>query len=170
MNGAGDPAFVDLTIYGTSTGTSRCSFSSSSSSERGLRCPESSATCWRELSKLTSMHTALRCGVRLATSHSRSVGPVSAAKFDIVVQLVDKQAPEHFGMQIDGKGGVGFTKGTATIDLREQDGATVMDYASNVQVGGKIAAVGQRLLESVGKMMMKQALDALEREIRTRLT
>jgi uncharacterized protein len=98
-----------------------------------------------------------------------SIGPVSAARFDIVVQLVDKRQPEHFGMQIDGKGGVGFTKGTASIDLREQDGATVMDYTSNVQVGGKIAAVGQRLLESVGKMMMKQALDALERELRARL-
>ena len=99
-----------------------------------------------------------------------SVGPVSAAKFDIIVQLVDKRQPEHFGMQIDGKGGVGFTRGTATVDLREQDGATVMDYASNVQVGGKVAAVGQRLLESVGKMMMKQALESLEREIRARLT
>jgi uncharacterized protein len=98
-----------------------------------------------------------------------SVGPVSAAKFDIVVQLIDKTPPEHFGMQIDGKGGVGFTKGTATVDLREQDGATVMEYASNVQVGGKIAAVGQRLLESVGRMMMKQALEALEREVRARL-
>jgi carbon monoxide dehydrogenase subunit G len=99
-----------------------------------------------------------------------SVGPVSAATFEIVVQLVDKTAPAHFGMRIDGKGAVGFTKGTATVDLREQDGATVMDYASNVQVGGKIAAVGQRLLESVGRMMMKQALESLEREIRARLT
>ena len=37
-----------------------------------------------------------------------------------------------------------------------------MQYTSDVQVGGRIAAVGQRLLESVGKMMMRQALDALD--------
>ena len=46
---------------------------------------------------------------------------------------------------------------------------TVLRYDSNIQVGGKIAAVGQRLLEQVGKMMSKQALEALERELRARL-
>ena len=67
-------------------------------------------------------------------------------------------------MQIDGKGGVGFARGTATIELEEQPGpVTVMTYTSDVQIGGRIAAVGQRLLESVGKMMTKQALEALER-------
>ena len=98
-----------------------------------------------------------------------SVGPVTAAKFDVAVTLRDKVAPERFGMQIDGKGGVGYTKGTAEIVLHDHGATTVMDYSSNVQVGGKIAAVGQRLLESVGKMMMKQALDALEAELRARL-
>jgi carbon monoxide dehydrogenase subunit G len=99
-----------------------------------------------------------------------SVGPVTAAKFDVNVTLGDKVAPERFTMQIDGKGGVGYTKGTASIALREVgDGRTEMTYTSNVQVGGKIAAVGQRLLESVGRMMMKQALDALQRELQDRL-
>jgi uncharacterized protein len=99
-----------------------------------------------------------------------SVGPVTAAKFDVNVALGDKVAPERFTMQIDGKGGVGYTKGTASIALTEVgDGRTEMTYTSNVQVGGKIAAVGQRLLESVGKMMMKQALDALQRELQGRL-
>lgn len=73
-------------------------------------------------------------------------------------------------MQIDGKGAVGYTRGTASIELQEQsENETLMQYSSDVQVGGRIAAVGQRLLESVGKMMMKQALDALERELRARL-
>jgi carbon monoxide dehydrogenase subunit G len=44
-----------------------------------------------------------------------------------------------------------------------------MAYSSDVQVGGRIASVGQRLIESVGKMMMRQALDALARELRARL-
>ena len=99
-----------------------------------------------------------------------SVGPVTAAKFDVTVVLLDKVVPEHFTMQIDGKGSVGYTKGTASIALADApDSATTMQYTSNVQVGGKIAAVGQRLLESVGKMMMRQALEALERELEKRL-
>ena len=99
-----------------------------------------------------------------------SVGPVTAAKFDVTVVLLDKVVPEHFTMQIDGKGSVGYTKGTASITLAEApDATTAMQYTSNVQVGGKIAAVGQRLLESVGKMMMRQALEALERELEKRL-
>ena len=44
-----------------------------------------------------------------------------------------------------------------------------MTYTSDVQIGGKIAAVGQRLLESVGKMMTKQALESLNKELKTRL-
>jgi len=86
------------------------------------------------------------------------------------VELKDKVEPEKFSMVIDGKGGVGFTKGTASIALEEQPGpVTVMTYSSDVQVGGKIAAVGQRLLESVGKMMTRQALDALNKELKSRL-
>ena len=99
-----------------------------------------------------------------------NVGPMSAAEFAINVELKDKIAPESFAMVIDGKGAVGFTKGTATIALEEQPGAvTVMTYTSDVQIGGKIAAVGQRLLESVGKMMTRQALEALNKELQARL-
>jgi carbon monoxide dehydrogenase subunit G len=100
-----------------------------------------------------------------------SVGPVTAAKFDVTVTLKDKEPPHRFAMQIDGKGAVGYTRGTATVELQEQpDDRTMMQYSSDVQVGGRIAAVGQRLLESVAKMMMKQALEALEKELRARLS
>jgi uncharacterized protein len=100
-----------------------------------------------------------------------SVGPVTAAEFNVKVELKDKVPPEKFSMAIDGKGSVGFTKGTATIELQEQPGPqTVMSYSSDVQIGGRIAAVGQRLLESVGKMMTRQALDALDKELQLRLS
>ena len=99
-----------------------------------------------------------------------SVGPMSAAEFAVNVELTEMQPPERFTMHIDGKGGVGFTKGTATVELQEQPGpVTVMTYISDVHVGGKIASVGQRLLESVGKMMTNQALAALNTELQTRL-
>jgi carbon monoxide dehydrogenase subunit G len=99
-----------------------------------------------------------------------SIGPVTAAKFDVSVNLTEKDAPRRFVMQIDGKGGVGYTRGSATIELDElSTSVTGLRYDSNIQVGGKIAAVGQRLLEQVGKMMSKQALENLERELSRRL-
>ncbi len=99
-----------------------------------------------------------------------SIGPVTAAKFDVKVTLGEKDPPRRFVMQIDGKGGVGYTKGTATIELDELSPTeTTLRYDSNVQVGGKIAAVGQRLLEQVGKMMSRQALENLEKELSARL-
>ena len=99
-----------------------------------------------------------------------SVGPMSAAEFTVKVELKDKVVPERFTMHIDGKGGLGFTKGLATIELQEQPGPiTVMTYTSDVQIGGKIAGVGQRLLESVGRMMTRQALDSLNKELQARL-
>jgi carbon monoxide dehydrogenase subunit G len=99
-----------------------------------------------------------------------SVGPVTAAKFDVAVTLKDKVPPHSMAMQIEGKGPVGFTRGTASVTLDElPDGKTQMQYVSDVQVGGRIASVGQRLLESVSKMMMRQALEALERELAARL-
>lgn len=99
-----------------------------------------------------------------------SVGPVTAARFAVTVALGDKAPPERFTMQIDGRGGVGFTRGTASIALTEPpEGGTLMDYTADVQIGGRIAAVGQRLLESVARAMMRQALDALNRELQARL-
>ena len=56
------------------------------------------------------------------------------------------------------------------FDLADQPGpVTEMTYTSDVQIGGRIAAVGQRLLESVGKMMARQALEALNNELKLRL-
>jgi uncharacterized protein len=99
-----------------------------------------------------------------------SVGPMTAAKFDVTVTLADKRPPEHFTMQIDAKGALGFARGTATVDLQDQaEGGTLMQYSSDVQIGGRIASVGQRLIESVGKMMMRQALEALDGELRARI-
>jgi carbon monoxide dehydrogenase subunit G len=101
-----------------------------------------------------------------------NIGPMTAAKFDVNVTLKDKIPPHRMALQIEGKGPVGFTRGTATVVLEpaDDDTKTVMQYASDVHVGGRIASVGQRLLESVSKMMMRQALDALERELAARLS
>jgi carbon monoxide dehydrogenase subunit G len=136
------------------------------------------ATVWQLLQDPTVLAKALP-GTKTLTKTSEdhyegvmkvSVGPMTAAEFVVKVVLKDKIEPEQFSMHIDGKGGAGFTSGIATIELLEQPGpVTVMNYTSDVQIGGRIAGVGQRLLESVGKMMTKQALDALNKELETRL-
>jgi len=100
-----------------------------------------------------------------------SIGPVTATEFAMTVTLSDKVPPTSFNLQIEGKGAAGFTRGTAAIELSDaaDNAGTVMTYSSDVQVGGRIASVGQRLMESVGKMMMKQALEALNKALTARL-
>ncbi|MBT8479473.1 MAG: carbon monoxide dehydrogenase subunit G [Gemmatimonadetes bacterium] len=97
-----------------------------------------------------------------------SVGPVTAARFSVVVELKEKVRPESFDMHVDGKGKAGFVNGIARVAFEETDGGTVMKYRADLQVGGRVASVGQRLLESVGKMMSKQGLEAVNRSIMER--
>ena len=99
---------------------------------------------------------------------SVGVGPVSAAAFDVRVELFDRVPPERFGMRIDGKGAIGFTRGTANVSLSESGSTTTMHYRADLQVGGRIAGVGQRLLDSASRTMTRQGLEALNRELQTR--
>ena len=98
-----------------------------------------------------------------------SVGPVTAARFTVVVELKNKVRPESFDMHVDGKGKAGFVNGIANVVLEERDGGTLMKYRADLQVGGRVASVGQRLLDSVGKAMSKQGLEAVSRSLAERL-
>jgi len=98
-----------------------------------------------------------------------SIGPVTAARFTVVVELKDKVRPERFDMHVDGKGKAGFVKGIANIVFEELDSGTLMKYRADLQVGGRVASVGQRLLDSVGKSISKQGLEAVSRSLNARL-
>lgn len=98
-----------------------------------------------------------------------SVGPVTAARFSVVVELKDKVRPESFAMHVDGKGKAGFVSGIAHVELEDVGGGTLMKYRADLQVGGRVASVGQRLLDSVGKAMSKQGLEAVSRSLAERL-
>ncbi|HKC63351.1 MAG TPA: carbon monoxide dehydrogenase subunit G [Pyrinomonadaceae bacterium] len=80
------------------------------------------------------------------------------------VRLEDVRSPEHYRMVVDGKGQPGFLKGTGDIDLEEQGDATVIKYAGDVQVGGTIASVGQRMIQGAARMMASQFFTAIEAE------
>jgi uncharacterized protein len=97
------------------------------------------------------------------------VGPVTAAEWSLSVELADRVPPESYVMVIDSRGVLGFTRGRASVRLEEADGGTRMAYSADLQVGGKVAGVGQRLLDQVAKMMTKQGLAAMGKELESRL-
>jgi carbon monoxide dehydrogenase subunit G len=83
------------------------------------------------------------------------------------VRLEDVRPPEHYRIVIDGKGQPGFLKGSGDLDLEERDGATVISYKGDAQVGGTIASVGQRMIQGAAKMMAAQFFTAIEAEAKT---
>ncbi len=96
------------------------------------------------------------------------VGPVNG-KFESQFELVDINQPESYRILVEGKGPAGHVTGAGTIRLAQSDGGTVMRYAGDARIGGKIAAVGQRLLDVAAKQIAKQALKKLSKQIEMRL-
>lgn len=81
------------------------------------------------------------------------VGPVKA-NFAGNVMLSDLNPPESYVISGEGKGGAaGFAKGGASVRLDEQDGATRLTYDVDAQVGGKLAQIGSRLIDSTARKM-----------------
>jgi carbon monoxide dehydrogenase subunit G len=84
------------------------------------------------------------------------IGPVKAT-FNGAVTLSNVQAPESYTISGEGKGGVaGFAKGGADVTLREDGTDTVLTYVVNAQVGGKLAQLGSRLIDSTAKKLSDQ--------------
>ena len=79
------------------------------------------------------------------------VGPV-AAKFNGKITLSEVQPPESYTLSFDGQGGAaGFGKGQAQVKLTPQGTGCELSYSVRAQVGGKIAQVGQRLIDGVAR-------------------
>ena len=81
------------------------------------------------------------------------VGPVSA-RFRGKVMLSDLDPPNGYKISGEGEGGVaGFAKGGATVKLSEKDGGTLLSYDVEAQIGGKLAQLGQRLINGTAKKL-----------------
>src|SRR3974390_2585769 len=79
------------------------------------------------------------------------VGPVKA-RFKGRVQLTDLDPPNGYRISGEGDGGVaGFAKGGATVSLADKDGGTLLTYNVEAQIGGKLAQLGQRLINGAAK-------------------
>ena len=81
------------------------------------------------------------------------VGPVSA-RFKGKVTLSDLDPPNGYKISGEGEGGVaGFAKGGATVALSDKDGGTLLSYNVEAQIGGKLAQLGQRLINGTAKKL-----------------
>ncbi len=83
------------------------------------------------------------------------------------LRLEEMRPPEHYRIVVEGKGTPGFMKGSGNLDLEQEGEFTVIRYSGDVQVGGTIASVGQRMIQGTAKLMASQFFTALEAEART---
>ena len=73
--------------------------------------------------------------------------------FEGKVRLSDKNPLESYKLAVEGSGGPGFIRGETVITLTDSGSGTKVSYTADLQVGGLIASVGQRMLGGVSKMM-----------------
>ena len=84
------------------------------------------------------------------------IGPIKGV-FEGKVRLLDQQPPERYRMAVEGSGGPGFVRGEALMQLSDMEGGgTRVHYDADIQVGGLIASVGQRMLGGASRMMLDQ--------------
>lgn len=94
------------------------------------------------------------------------VGPVKGT-FEGKVRLFDQEPPHRYRMAIEGSGTPGFVRGEAVMELAEAESGTRVTYDADVQVGGLIASVGQRLLGGVSRMMLDQFFGTMTERLAT---
>ncbi|MCR9254815.1 MAG: carbon monoxide dehydrogenase subunit G [Alphaproteobacteria bacterium] len=92
----------------------------------------------------------------LSATVKAKVGPVSA-KFSGVVTLSELNPPESYVISGEGKGGAaGFAKGGAKVTLTADGSDTILNWEADANVGGKLAQIGSRLIDSTAKKMAGQ--------------
>jgi carbon monoxide dehydrogenase subunit G len=88
-----------------------------------------------------------------------------SGRFDGKVRISEKNPPVSFRMSVEGAGKIGFMKGDGVISVAAGDGGSSVQFEGDVQVGGTIANVGQRLIETTAKMIIKRFFDCLAQAV-----
>ncbi|MFN7102660.1 MAG: SRPBCC family protein [Pseudorhizobium sp.] len=92
----------------------------------------------------------------LVTTLRIKIGPVSAS-FNGEITLSNINAPDSYTISGEGKGGIaGFGKGAAEVVLIEDGAETILRYSAKAQVGGKLAQLGSRLIDSASRKLAQQ--------------
>lgn len=97
------------------------------------------------------------------------IGPV-AGEFEGRLIVSDEEPPENCTLTVEGRGKPGFVKGSGHVTLVDQsDATTLMKYEGDVQIGGRLASVGQRMLDTASKSMIRQGLEAMNAALQARV-
>jgi hypothetical protein len=80
------------------------------------------------------------------------------------VRIADAEPPVRFRLLVEGNGKIGFVNGEGLLTLSADEGGTAVQYEGEVQVGGTIAGVGQRLLDTTAKTIIKRFFKKLTAE------
>ena len=92
------------------------------------------------------------------------VGPVQG-RFEGQVTISDVETHKGYRMKVSGTGAPGFLNGEGSLTLTENAAGTLLNYSGDVQIGGRIAAVGQRLVDSTAKSIIRQGLKTLDEQL-----
>jgi hypothetical protein len=83
------------------------------------------------------------------------------------MEVVDLDPPKRYRLIGEGSGSPGFVKGEAVIELSQEDQDTIVSYQGEMQVGGLIAGIGQRMIGGIAKMMVGQFFKKMEKELKS---
>jgi len=85
------------------------------------------------------------------------------------IRVFDQQPPSHYKLAVDAQGGPGTVHGEGTFELVE-DGPdkTILNWVADGQVGGTVAAVGQRMLGGVAKTTVGQLWKSMDEQVKAR--
>jgi carbon monoxide dehydrogenase subunit G len=84
--------------------------------------------------------------------------------FDGKVKLTEPNPPSSFKMLVEGSGKIGFMKGEGLLKLSPTAAGTEVAYDGDAQIGGTMAAVGQRLIDVTARMLIKRFFEKLSEE------
>ncbi len=87
-----------------------------------------------------------------------------SGNFEGKVKITDANPPTSFRLVVEGTGRIGFMKGEGLLTLKSSGDSTEVSYDGDAQVGGTLAAVGQRLIDGTSKMMIKKFFEKLASE------
>ena len=96
------------------------------------------------------------------------IGPIMAS-FGGKLTISNEVHPESLTLAVEGKGKIGFGKGSGDVKfIIISENTTTIQYKGDIQIGGRVASVGQRLFDTVSKNMIKQGCDKLDKELQDR--
>ena len=89
-----------------------------------------------------------------------------SGKYAGTLEFFEKKPPRSVRMRLSGKGLPGFVDGTVQVELAEKGGQTELRYTGEAQVGGMVAAVGQRMIEGAARKIVDQFFTAAAEELK----